>query len=481
MPNTTALAKRSRTKIVATIGPACRSPQQIAELVGAGVDVFRLNMAHGSIAEHTETVGMIRQVSQELHRPIGILVDLAGPKIRLGELPGGQLELLSGSVVKFIRGASSQKPDELICTYEPLVDEVKIGNLIMLADGCVSMLVEEKGPNHVECRVIQAGLVRSRQGVNLPGAKLSVPSMSEADWTHAQWAAEQHADFVSLSFVRTPVEVRLLKELLRTRGSKAKVIAKIEKQEAIDQLEEIVAAADGIMVARGDLGVEIDVAKMPVVQKTIISMCHKYQKPVIVATQMLDSMQNSRRPTRAEVTDVANAILDGGDACMLSGETAIGLYPREAVEMMTQVAMATEELYRDRPPLPAGDILADGLHQITGAAVYGAGHIAAKLAAKLIVVVSHTGATALALSKQRNYVYTVGVSDSETTLRQMCLYWGVLPLPAAPTGSSIELLDYVNKWALETHRVEKGNHIVLVAGVGLGSGSHNLVRVHQVE
>ncbi len=297
MPNSW-VPKRSRTKIVATIGPACRSVPQLRVLVEAGVDVFRVNMAHGSIAEHTETVGMIREVSKELGRPIGILVDLAGPKIRLGELPGGQLDLQSGASIRFIRGKVSDKPDELICTYEPLVDEVKVGNMIMLADGCVSLLVEEKQNSHVGCRVIQAGLVRSRQGVNLPGAKLSVPSMSEADWTHAQWAAEMNADFVSLSFVRTPVEIRLLKELLRTRGSRAKVIAKIEKQEAIDELEAIVEATDGVMVARGDLGVEIDVAKMPVVQKRIISMCHKRQKPVIVATQMLDSMRSDRRGQR---------------------------------------------------------------------------------------------------------------------------------------------------------------------------------------
>lgn len=477
----TSSPKRCRTKIVATIGPACRSVPQLTSLVNAGVDVFRVNMAHGSIAEHTETVGMIRQVSRELDRPIGILVDLGGPKIRLGELPGGQLDLAPNASVRFVRGGVSEKADELICSYEPLVDEVKVGNMIMLADGCVSLLVEEKGPKHAQCRVIQAGLVRSRQGVNLPGAKLSVPSMSEADWVHAQWAAEINVDFVSLSFVRTPVEVRLLKELLRTRGSRAKVIAKIEKQEAIDELDAIVEAADGVMVARGDLGVEIDVAKMPVVQKRIISACHTRQKPVIVATQMLDSMQNSRRPTRAEVTDVANAILDGGDACMLSGETAIGLYPREAVEMMSQVAEATEELFRDRAPLPAEGYSPEGLHPITGATVLGAGQIAAKLSARLNIVVSHSGATALAISKQRNFIPTVGVSDSETTLRQMCLYWGVIPMPAAPTASSAEVLDFVTAWGLESGRLSKGDHLVLVAGVGLGTGSHNFVRVHQVE
>ena len=319
-------------------------------------------------------------------------------------------------------------------TYPLLVDEVAVGNTIMLADGAVSMLVEEKTDDHVRCRVVQPGLVRSRQGLNLPGAKLSAPAMDDDDREHARWAAENGIDFIGLSFVRQAADVRELKNLLAQRGSPAQVIAKIEKPEALAVLEEIVTAADGVMVARGDLGVEIDVARMPMVQKQIIATCQRHQKPVIIATQMLESMQSSRRPTRAEVTDIANAIIDGGDACMLSGETAIGQYPCEAVEMMNQVALATEELYRDRAPLPPTAFSVAGLHPITRAVVHGAGQIAFEIKASLIIVASHSGATGLALSKQRNYPPIVGVSDSQECLRQMSLLWGIIPLGRRADG-----------------------------------------------
>ena len=304
--------------------------------------------------------------------------------------------------------------------------------------------------------------------------------MDDEDRRHAAWAAENGIDFVGLSFVRQATDVRELKSFLLNRESTAWVIAKIEKPEALDELDEIVMAADGIMVARGDLGVEISVAQMPLVQKRIIAACQRLQKPVIIATQMLESMQNSRRPTRAEVTDIANAILDGGDACMLSGETAIGHYPREAVEMMNQVALATEEMYRNRPLQPPGAISATGLLPVTKAVVWGAGQIAVEMKAKLIVAASHSGATALALSKQRSYAPVVGVSDAEDTQRHMTLLWGVIPLATAPVANSGELLDYVVRWGLQDHSLQSGDYLVLVAGVGLGSGAHNMVRVHKV-
>jgi pyruvate kinase len=348
---------------------------------------------------------------------------------------------------------------------------------------------------------VQGGVVRSRQGVNLPGVKLSVAAMSATDWQHAEWAAAAGADFVSLSFVRSAVEVKLLKELLRTRGSKARVVAKIEKREAIDGLEAIVEAADAVMVARGDLGVETDVASMPMVQKRVIRTCQRYQKPVIVATQMLDSMQHARRPTRAETTDVANAILDGADACMLSGETAIGDHPRLVVEMMRRIASATEEQYlHDRRQvlgellgrgrasavsagefLPAPEFLVDGLHPITQAVVDGAGRIAAELDAKLVVVASRTGVTAIARSKRRGAVPTVGVSDEPATLRQMALYWGVTPLAAVvATADTGGLLEHVCEWGLAAGRLRRGDRILLVAGTGFGAGGHNMALVHEV-
>jgi len=472
--------QRARTKIVATVGPACRNPELLSSLVLAGADVFRLNMAHASLPEHQETLAMIRQVSKDLRHPIAVLADLAGPKIRLGELPGDLIDCTAGAEFRFVRGHQSPSANSLVTTYEPLIDELQMGDTVMLADGTVSMVVVEKKPDFARCQVVQPGIIRSRQGLNLPGVKLSAPAMDEEDRQHAMWAADNEIDFVGLSFVRQPRDVAELKNLLRVRGSSARVIAKIEKPEALEQLDAIIAETDGVMVARGDLGVEINVAQMPLVQKRIVAACHEHQKPVIIATQMLDSMQHSRRPTRAEVTDVANAILDGGDACMLSGETAIGKYPREAVDMMKQVALATEELFRDNVPQPPGTFRAEGLQPITSAVVYGAGHIAAEIDARLIVCASHTGATALALSKQRNYIPTVGVSDSERTLRQMCLYWGVIPLTGVPTKNNLDMLDSVTLWAREAELVKRGDHLVMIAGIGLNGGSHDQVVVHRV-
>jgi len=246
-----------RTKIVATIGPASREEPAIRGLVDGGVDVFRLNMAHGSIDEHQETLDRIRRVSDEVGRPIGVLVDLAGPKIRLGALPGGAVDCVEGMELSFIRGTESDQPDQFVTSYPPLVDELAVGDSVMLADGTISLTVTEKKADAVRCRVIQGGVVRSRQGVNLPGVKLSVAAMSAADWQHAEWAAASGADFVSLSFVRSPVEVTLLKELLRTRGSAARVVAKIEKREAIENLEQIIEAADAVMVARATWGLRL--------------------------------------------------------------------------------------------------------------------------------------------------------------------------------------------------------------------------------
>mgnify|MGYP000033815398 CR=1 FL=1 len=490
-----------RTKIVATLGPASCSEEAIRGLVEAGVNVFRLNMAHGTLEEHAESLARIRRISDELRRPVGVLADLAGPKIRLGELPDGMTELLEGEEIFFVRGLEGSGPREFTVTYAPFVDELSPGDSVMVADGTISLVVVARTADRVQCRVVQGGTVRSRQGVNLPGVRLSVAAMSADDWRHAEWAAASGIDFVSLSFVRSAVEVKLLKELLRTRGSQAKVVAKIEKREAVEALEMIVDAADVVMVARGDLGVETDVASMPMVQKRIIRVCQRYQKPVIVATQMLDSMQHARRPTRAEATDVANAILDGADACMLSGETAIGEHPRLVVEMMRRIARETEKQYlADRwrymegrfmaergsagvpvqEFLPSPEFLVEGLHPITQAVVDGASRIAGELDAKLFVVASKSGLTAIARSKRRGAVPTVGVSDNLATLRQMSLYWGVTPLAGAASTDTGALLDHVCRWAIAEGRIAKGDRILLVAGSGFGTGGHNMALVHEV-
>lgn len=482
-------SQKARTKIVATVGPACGEIEQLAQLIRAGANVFRLNMAHGEPEQQQVFVDRIRQLGEELNEPIAILADLGGPKFRLGELEGESILCSRGEKFCFVRENPTCRT-EMTTSYEPLVDELSVGDLVMLADGTVSMAVEELEVGKAHLRVVQEGTIRSRQGINLPGVHLSAPAISVDDHKHAIWAAKAGLDFVSLSFVRSPDEVRTLKDIVRSSGSSASVIAKIEKREALDRLDEIVAEADGIMVARGDLGVEIDVAEMPLEQKRIIRKCQEFHKPVIIATQMLDSMHDNQRPTRAEVTDVANAILDGADACMLSGETAIGKHPNQAVSMMNRIARATEASIAGQPLRPAGDQRADGLHEVTSAVVHGAGEMAHRLNAKLVVVASHSGRTALALSQQRSFVPTIGVSTEETSLRQMCLYWGVTPLRGAPACNADQLIKHTDAWAFRHGLATKGERIVIVGGshlaagpddVKMASGVHDIVIVHEVE
>jgi pyruvate kinase len=473
----------SSTKIVATIGPACRSEARLRDLILAGVDVFRINMAHASRAEHQGSLEMVRSASREAGHPVAVLADLAGPKIRLGELPGGQVQCAHGDRLRFVRGDGPADPGQLTTTYAPLIDELSVDDRVMLADGTVGLVVRQRGPDYADCEVTQPGLLRSRQGVNLPGVKLSAPALGEADRQNALWAAGSGVDFLGLSFVRQAEDVRQLKALIAgVEGlpSAPQVIAKIEKPEALDHLEEIVRAADGVMVARGDLGVETDIARMAVAQKRIIATCHRLRRPVIIATQMLDSMQHSRVPTRAEATDVANAVLDGADACMLSGETAVGEYPCEAVEMMHRIALATEPLLRERPPLARPHLADEGIDPVTEATAYAAGRLADDLAARTVVVASATGETALSLSKNRNFVPTVGASNSEATVRRMCLYWGVIPLAGAPVQNSAELLEYVVQRGQAVGALKSGDRIVLLTGSDVTGRTHNMIQVHVV-
>ncbi|MEQ8784733.1 MAG: pyruvate kinase [Pirellulaceae bacterium] len=470
-----------RTKIVATIGPASSDRKQIAQLVSAGVDVFRLNMAHGDLDQHDAVLENIRDVSAEAGRPIGVLADLSGPKIRLGTLVEDPTVCEIDDEFRFLRGTESSAPTDLTCNYAPLVDELSVGDQVMLADGTVHMQVVEKNGDSVTCKVVGPGEIRSRQGINLPGVKLSVPSLTEDDRRHAAWAAQKKIDFVGLSFVRSHKDVRELKDLLRSLGTTAMVVAKIEKAEALVELDDVIFEADAVMVARGDLGVETDVAETPLVQKRIVAACARLCKPVIIATQMLSSMEHSRRPTRAEVTDVANAIIDGADACMLSGETAIGDYPLETVKMMSRIIRATERELHDTPPKPPASGGAAGVHPITSAVVYGAGRIAAQLHARLTVVATHSGGTARVKAKQRDFIPTIGLSDSTSVLRQMCLLWGVTPLANAPMGDPPALRQFVVEWGRKQKQLTEGDLVVFVTGTGLVRAAHNLIVVHEVE
>jgi pyruvate kinase len=471
----------SQTKIVATLGPASSEPAKLAELIQAGVDVFRINTAHGTREDHQAAVDKVREASRQANCPIAILVDLAGPKIRLGELPGGSITCKAGDAFSFVRGHSPSLPWQLTATYDTLIDELDPGDRVMLADGAVELRVEDKSDEAAACRVVQGGTFRSRQGINLPGVKLSAPALGEKDRDNARWAASTGADYLGLSFVRKAEDVQDLKTLLHAAGGTCRVIAKIEKPEALETLEAIVAAADGIMVARGDLGVEIDIAQVPLMQKRIVALCNRARKPVIIATQMLESMHHSRLPTRAEVADVANAILDGADACMLSGETAVGEYPREAVEMMHRIALATEPILRQRTPAARSECLEQDGNPITEATTCAACRLAEEVGARLIVAASMSGESALVISKHRSFVPILGVSDSEATLRRMCLFWGIIPHFGAPIGDSAKLLAYIADWGRDSGYFNAGDRIVLVLGTGISASRHNAIVVHQVE
>lgn len=472
---------RAKTKIVATLGPASSGVERVTALVEAGVDVFRINTAHGTPHDFERFLADIASARKATGQPVSVLVDLSGPKIRLRELPGDALNCEAGAEFRFVRGEGPCTETDLTTTLPSLVDDLSLDDRVMLADGAVSMKVIEATKDYARCRVMQPGLIRSRQGVNLPGVKLSVPAMTEIDREYALWAARQPIDYVSLSFVRRAEEVADLANLLIANGSEARVCAKIEKPEALENLQEIVDAAGAVMVARGDLGVETDLAEMAAVQKRIIAMCNRRQTPVIVATQMLDSMQHSRYPTRAEATDVTNAILDGADACMLSGETAIGEYPVETVAMMERIAISAERYLSEcKKKVAWSERRPPGLHPMTQAVVHGVAEIVRRLDAKLVVAVSHSGATVLALSNHRLNVPVVGVSDREDTLRRMNLYWGVRPL-AVMSGSSVsELCRFVVNWGKECGTLRQGDHIVLVRGTHFGPDTHNTLVVHEV-
>jgi pyruvate kinase len=469
----------ARTKIIATVGPACDSVAMLVELVNHGVDIFRINAAHGKQADFAATLEKIKQAREITGFPVAVLLDLAGPKIRLGALSDGPLEVKNGDELYFIRGELATQKNQLVSIYPKLIDELEVGERVLLADGTICLEAIDKARDEIKCRVLIGGTIRSKQGINLPGTSLSVSAMRPEDIENALWAARNEIDFVSMSFVRNAQDVLSLKNLLISMDCPALVVAKIEKREALECLEAIVDATDAVMVARGDLGVEIDVAETPVAQKRIIQVCREKVKPVIVATQMLESMHHNRRPTRAEASDVANAILDGADACMLSGETAIGEYPIEAVEMMNRIMLSTEKMLKDIVP-PSKQRIVDRVHPITSAVTYSAADIADTIDAKLVVIASHTGGTAWVKSKQRNYIPTLGVSDSPAILRRMCLFWGIMPHGVDLLGTPQALFDEVSRWGCETGILSPGDRVVYVTGTGLLDNAHNLLVVHQV-
>jgi pyruvate kinase len=434
----------NQTKIVATLGPATQEPAAIRALAEAGVDVYRLNFSHSVPEYHAKLLNSIRAAAAELGRPLAVLQDLCGPKIRFAPFGLEPIELSAGDSIRVGRGPDPADKKLLWTTYERFVDDVKVGERVLVDDGNVELMVTDKVGEVLTLRTSRAGRISQGKGINLPGTEVSSPAVTEKDWADLAWGVGNGVDLVAVSFVRRAADVKQVKDHLRRVGSPAWVIAKIEKPQAVDNLEEIAAVADGLMVARGDLGVEMDVAGVPVIQKRMIRLCREMFKPVITATQMLQSMVDAPTPTRAEVSDVANAILDGSDAVMLSGETAVGKYPVEAVRMMVRIAEMTERWNNERgnyrpdlflegltlrrsgsPPVAARP---DEFVNISTTLARGLVKTALELGAKYIVVHSETGRLGTRISKTRPGVPIIAVTDRPNIYRQMNLLCGVYPV-----------------------------------------------------
>jgi pyruvate kinase len=479
-----------RTKIVATVGPASRSPEVLLELIDAGVNVFRLNFSHGTHEDHSTILSTIRQASRKARRHIAILQDLCGPKIRLGPIPGDLVECPLGGEFTLVAQANSDDPHVLTCSYRELPSDLKPGETVLFADGTVAMAVIDSAPGRARLKVTLPGRLRSRQGLNLPGSNLSVNALTGKDLADLDWTARNAAEvqYVGLSFVRSADDIAVLRRELAARRCPARVIVKIEKPQAVQNLEAIVAATDGVMIARGDLGVEMDVERVPAIQKRVIALCNQVHRPVITATQMLNSMEHSNRPTRAETTDVFNAVLDGTDAVMLSGETAVGNYPVLTVATMRRIC-AEAESHRHAVAsavgharnLPAPASLAGFVDRATESMVDAACLAARQLEAPMIVAATESGRTAIALSNRRPSAHIVALGPSEDLARMLSVCWGVTPLVLPKDLSIDQELAFAIDWAKRNGLVQSGQHVVFVRGVMRGQIKSRAVLAHEVD
>ena len=465
-----------RTKIVATIGPATSSPEVLRALIEAGATTFRLNFSHGTHEDHQRSIRLIRQTSFELNQPVGILQDLQGPKIRLGRFEQGSIILDKGDRFTLTSHSMIGNQEMSCVTYEALADEVPKGATILLDDGKVEMWVEsiDRQARQLHCRVVVGGPLSNNKGVNFPGVYLSIKALTDKDKKDLTFGLDQGVDWVALSFVRNPQDVLELKELISATGKNVPVIVKIEKHEAIEEMEAILAIADGVMVARGDLGVELPAEDVPVLQKRLIATANRLGIPVITATQMLDSMVHSPRPTRAEISDVANAILDGTDAVMLSNETAVGKYPVEAVATMERIAVRIEQE-------KLGCTFEDTGRSIPNAISQAVGRIAEQLSAAAIMTLTKTGATARNVSKFRPKKPILAVTPHVDVARQLQLVWGVKPLLVLDLPSTGQTFQAALSVAQEKELLKEGDLVVMTAGTLQGvSGSTDLIKVEVV-
>lgn len=469
-----------KTKIVCTIGPSSESLENIKKLIMAGMNVARLNFSHGDYEEHGGRIKTIRQASAELGKSIAILLDTKGPEIRTGKLKEEPIELEQDELITLTTDEILGDKDRISITYSDLPNDVEVGSTILIDDGLIGLTVLDIQGTEIKCRIVNGGTIKSKKGVNVPGVNISLPGITEKDANDIKFGIEQGVDFIAASFVRKASDVLEIRELLeKNNATHIHIISKIENQQGVDNLDEILEVSDGLMVARGDLGVEIPAEDVPLAQKRMIEKCNRVGKPVITATQMLDSMQRNPRPTRAEASDVANAIFDGTDAIMLSGETAAGKYPVESVLTMSRIAEKAESALEYREIF----IKQSNAQQttVTEAISQSVANSALELNAKAIISSTETGYTARMVSKYRPKAPIIAVTTEESTMRRLALNWGVTPVKGKIATSTDEMFDYAMKGGLDSGLVKEGDLVVITAGIPLGrSGSTNLVKIGQI-
>ena len=471
-----------KKKIVATVGPACWDLQELTRLATAGVDVFRLNFSHGTIKEHSRALGYIRQISKEIKAPLAVMADLCGPKIRVGKMRTGQATLKAGAEITIQRKAVLGTAKRISTTLSELIDNARRGQKILLDDGNIRLkVIDRKPPDEILCKIVTGGVLSTGKGVNLPGTKLSSKVPTEKDLADLKWIARNDIDYIALSFVQRAADIRALRRALKKTPSKAQIIAKIEKPQALKNIHSIIAEADGVLVARGDLGVEMDLSEVPLAQKRLVRLCNEADKICIIATQMLETMTTSPTPTRAEVSDVANAVFDGADAVMLSGETAVGQNPEKAVRMMDKITNRVERYLAETPEvteaqaLPAGG--SESLHSIAKAVRT----LVTTDDIKAVVTFTETGVTARCLSKMRLPVPILALSPNNHVLQQMCMLYGVEGKPAPLVEHTNEILAIAATEIRKLRWAKKGQKIVVVSGRPIGrAGCTNTLVVETV-
>jgi len=469
-----------KTKIVCTIGPSSESLENTKKLITAGMNVARLNFSHGDFEEHGNRIKAIRQACQELNKTVAILLDTKGPEIRLGKLKEEPLELVQGEFVTLTTEDILGDINRVPITYKELPSDIHIGSTILIDDGLIGLTVIDIQGTEIKCQIVNSGQIKSKKGVNVPGVAISMPGLTEKDISDIKFGIEVGVDFIAASFVRRASDVLEIRELLERHDARhIHIISKIENQQGVDNLDEILEVSDGLMVARGDLGVEIPAEEVPLVQKLMIEKCNRAGKPVITATQMLDSMQRNPRPTRAEASDVANAIFDGTDAIMLSGETAAGRYPVESVLTMSRIAERAESA------LHYHEIFTKQANaqqkSVTEAISQAVAKSALDLEAKAIVTSTESGYTARMISKYKPKSQIIAVTPVEQVMRRLQLVWGVNPVKGVTATTTDEMFEIAVKGAMDTGLVRLGDTIVITAGVPVGrSGTTNLIKIHNV-